>query len=143
MLRVMRPDRWRLLPELLLIGVSLLGGLLTAVLSMTGNSIFAPGAPDWLFLTLMTLTFLGPFVGLLALVISLLFSSGRWWVQLVLIAVGAGLIAGARWWFWATRQEPIIFHPGFLPLILGVAVLFSGGVSLLWDLSVKDKPHPR
>lgn len=101
--------------------------------------------PTWLESVLVLFMMGGVFIGVVALIFSALCDTGKWWVQVLLIAVGAGFYGVAWWWFWLDRGKPIFFHPGYLLVILAAGAVFSGVVSLAWGSFLRSpvtRPGP-
>lgn len=142
----MRPDRYHLIPDLLLILAGLVGWFLFAYFSAEDLFLrMEQTLPTWVDSFLVLFMMGGVFIGVVALIFSALFDAGKWWVQVLLIAAGIGFYGVAWWWFWLDQGKPIIFHPGYLLVILAAGAVFSGVVSLAWGLFLRSpvaRPSP-
>lgn len=143
----MRPDRYHLIPDLLLILAGLVGWFLFAYFSAEDLFLrMEQTLLTWVDSSLVLFMMGGVFIGVVALIFSALFDAGKWWVQVLLIAAGIGFYGVAWWWFWLDQGKPIIFHPGYLLVILAAGAVFSGVVSLAWRLFLRSpvtRPGPR
>lgn len=142
----MRPDRYHLIPDLLLILAGLAGWFLFSYFS--SENLFPQmeqTLPAWMDRFLVLFMMGGVFIGVAALIFSALFDAGKWWVQVLLITAGVGFYGLAWWWFWVDRGQPIFFHPGYLLVILAAGAVFSGVVSLVWGIFLRSpaaRPGP-
>lgn len=130
----MRHGRYCLIPDLLVVLLGIAGLVAFASGSTELMTAMEKHLPDALDIILSMFMLNGVFIGLACLIFSLLFSKGKWWVQILLILAGVGLYWLTGLWLRAGRDGPIFFHPSLVLIILGTGAVFSGVISLVWGI---------